>query len=158
MSTQIKTIKTIPLMDLMSHFDSRYRIDSHDYWSVLIDDHMFRGNDTTKKYYNVIVNEIPDESVLNALQWPDAIRAIIQDPQGHPGEEEVCNAINQTSVADWAVLFKEAVKLKKREEGKENATLDDYWYDYLVRATFESMVTSEYQLKNEENLYYYISW
>lgn len=158
MSTKLKTVTHIPLMKLMTSFDTRYRINSDDYWQVLIDDHMFRGNDTTKKFYNAFANEIPDEAVLSAFNWPEAMRAVIEDPKGHPGEKEVFEAIKKTTLSEWATLFKEAVALKKREAYTDNATLDDYWYNYLIRGMFESMVVVEYQLENEEDLYYYISW
>jgi hypothetical protein len=137
---KLKQVTTIPLMPVKDYFEKKYQIDTQPYWYALIDDHMFRGNDSSKSFYCTFTNEIPDEAVLDVLPWPENIRDIIVDGT-HPGDA-IFTAINSVTV----------------QEEKDDSTLDEYWPEYLVRGMFEAMVISEYQLETTDDVYYQISW
>jgi hypothetical protein len=153
---KLKQVTTIPLMPVKDYFEKKYQIDTQPYWYALIDDHMFRGNDSSKSFYCTFTNEIPDEAVLDVLPWPENIRDIIVDGT-HPGDA-IFTAINSVTVQEWADLYKAAVALQVQEEEKDDSTLDEYWPEYLVRGMFEAMVISEYQLETTDDVYYQISW
>lgn len=152
---KLTKVTHIPLMDVMDYFKKKYNIDTDPYWYILIEDHMFRGNDSSKSFYCAFTNEIPDAVVADVLPWPDHIKAIILDNNGHPGDS-IYTAVNSVTVHEWADLYKLAVALQKKEEN--NPTIEDYWPEYLVRGMFEAMVLSEYQLETEDDVFYHISW
>jgi hypothetical protein len=151
---KLQKVTHIPLIDLKEYFSKKYSINTDAYWNELIEDHMFRGNDTSKSFYCAITNEIPGEEVADVLPWPAHIEDIIMGG-AHPGDS-IYTAINSVTVQEWADLYKLAVALQKRE--KANPTIDAYWPGYLVRGLFEAMVLSEYQLETEDDVYYHISW
>jgi hypothetical protein len=152
---KLSTVIHIPLIEVMEYFKRTYGIDTDYYWDILTDHHMFRGNDSSMEFYGAMSNEIPNEEVANILPWPEQIKSIILDDNGHPGDI-IYTAINTSTVTEWAELYKLAVILKKKEE--RNPTIDEHWPNYLIRCMFECMVMSEYQLETDNNVFYHISW
>ena len=161
----IENVIHIPYITLQKYFSEHYDLNGdgsdrnrvhYDDW--VLDNHMFRGNDSSMGFYNAFMNEGVDETVLEHFNYLD--KALLDGLTTYDHEDDIAEWIRNYGVDNWAREYK---KLLANRDATLTALGEDnkYWWGYFVNGIYTAMVISLYQLDEFDkwNYYYwYFTW
>lgn len=153
----VKSVKHINFIEVQKEFELKYNFQHRPYWEELIEDHMFRGNDSSKKFYCQVLEEVFPEKLLVHFNFlPDNIKKLLMLYES----EDILKQVLKTSGKDFIEAYHQ---LSNNKDSLIQALGDDaYFYKYLIRSMVECAIISDYKLKDylnpKEPYFYYFSW
>ena len=152
----IEEKNSIPKVTLTRRGGNR---DANYYDLVILDSHMFRGNDSSKNFYNQFMNESFDISFKHVFSFLDSkILDIVCDP--NLDANQINKEILKISEKEWIEAYICVIKQSQSildQLGPDN----EYWLSYFIGGLFESAVLSAYSIADSDNLnkyFWYLSW
>jgi len=162
----------IPFIDFNNYVEKKYSIpkvtvtkksgnrDVNYYDLAILDSHMFRGNDSSKNFYNQFLNESIDTSLKPIFSF---LKQDILDVIFHSSND--AHIMNQEILkipeSDWIEAYIHVINNSKKIL-KQLGTSNEYWLGYMVAGLYESAIVSSYGLddvsKHYNKYFWHISW
>lgn len=146
----------LPLIKINSFFKEVYGYNQAEYWHELCEDHMFRGNDSSKNFYCQFLEEVVDKKALAKIPVSQEIKELVLLDD----EKAMLNKILKTSPKTFLEEY-EKIASRKKEILEALGKEQEYYFGYFIRGLFESAVVSQYKLKDYHKLgkyFFHISW
>ncbi len=156
---ELKTVVHIPFVKISDHFSKDYKFDQDAYWSELCDDHMFRGNNSSKSFYCQFLEEVISEEVLSLIPVDEKLKEILLNDE----PKNILKYILKTQPKAFLDQYEQLV-LKKDEIVQALGKKNKYYFGYFIRGLVESAIISEYKIKDYDiglgsrKYYYHFSW
>lgn len=163
----------IPFIKYSSYVQEKYPIpnkriqqnsgarDINYYDLVILDSHMFRGNDSSKNFYNQFMEEVISEDLRPIFSFleEDILDLVFSDEDSPKKRNESILKISEKRWLNAYVKLVENFEAVSKALGKEN----EYYFGYMLSGLYESAVMSSYKMKdyhqNSYNKYFWhFSW
>jgi hypothetical protein len=152
----VQTLVTIPKVRLQKNSGAR---DVTYYDLAILDSHMFRGNDSSKKFYNQFLEEVIDDSLRSAFKCLDPkILDFIFIDQSPKKRVQALLAIPEKA---WLQAYVQVIQ-NANQILKDLGSKNEYYLGYVVSGLYESAVMSAYQMddyhSHDDKYFWYICW
>lgn len=139
----MKPVMHIPYFDFADYLETRFNLETDEYWSIMTDSHMFRGNDTTMEFFYGFANDSlprPLEGVLPST-FPPIVKDLLFDTKG---------IVQRTLLIDIDTLVEAHRCLCANKDTIRTALgkANEQYLEYLIGGTFEALVIKQYVLND----------
>ena len=161
---KLSTVIHIPNIEFKNFVKEKYKLDLYDeYWGHICDHHMFKGNDSSMKFYCQFAEEVFPEAVQKDLVKfiPENIMKVFHDDGSEDSYKHILPTIRSISDKDWINFHKSLVK-NKAKILKILGEKNEYYYGYLILGSIEALVIQLYDIQDYDSLenkyYWHFSW
>jgi hypothetical protein len=152
----------IPFIEFKEYLEKAHNVSTDSFWSDLCDDHMFRGNDSSKKFYYQFAEEIFPEEIAKLLPFLDPRLLHLLRPENDETEDN--QVTKETLDFPIKALLEMYLSVETNEDKIVKALGEEhkYYWGYLISGVMGALIVKFYKLddlhKNEEKYFLFFSW
>lgn len=148
------------IKEVSAKFADGYSKEVNYYRTCIVDSHMFRGNDSSKKFFNQFMEETISEDYKPVFDFlSEKIKNVVFKGKGNKKQNEEILSISEK---EWITAYIQ-VLTNSQEIINKLGKDDEYYFQYMVAGLFESSVMSSYKITDYHKesygkYFWYISW